>query len=339
MNMEKIDLSHGNGGKFSHDLIEKIFIKEFNNEYINKLNDSAFLNLKNTKLAFTTDSYVVKPIFFPGGDIGKLAVTGTVNDLAVSGALPKFISCGIILEEGFKIKDLQDIIKSMQETARQAGVEIVTGDTKVVEKGSADGIFINTSGIGIIEDCDYEYSINNIKIGDEIIINGYIGDHGVAVLEEREEIPMKSGIKSDCVCLNDIITKLIKSIPRDEIRIMRDPTRGGLAQTLNEFVYKKNFTIELFEDKIPIRDEVKAICEITGFDPFYIANEGKFVIVCSDKYSNKIINILKNHPLGNNASVIGKITDISNGNLVLNTNIGGSRIIDMLVGNMLPRIC
>lgn len=339
MDNNKITLAFGNGGIHTHNLINEVFMKNFNNEYLNKKNDSSVIEIGNVKFAFTTDSYVVKPIFFPGGDIGKLAVTGTVNDLAVMGAKPKYLSVGMIIEEGFEISELEKIVKSMKKTADDAGVLIVTGDTKVVEKGSCDNVFINTSGIGVIENNAIDFSINKINLGDEIIINGSIGDHGITILNERENFPIEADIKSDCECLNGMINEILENVPCDKIKIMRDPTRGGLATTLNEFVENKNISIEINEEDILVKDEVRAICEITGFDPLYVANEGKIIIVCDSEYTEKILKIMKGHPAGKDSVTIGKVVDADKGNVILNTSIGGKRIIDMLRGDMLPRIC
>ncbi len=334
-----ITLAHGNGGKFSQGLIDEIFVKTFNNQHLNELNDSAFIQMKSSNIAFTTDSYVVNPIFFPGGNIGKLAVTGTINDLAVCGAIPAYLSVGMIIEEGFKIDNLKTIVNSMYETAEQAGVKIVTGDTKVVPKGNADGIYINTSGVGYYPDGSNPGSIDNIKIGDKIIINGEFGSHGVAILTARSDFPLQTELISDCACLNSLISDVLGSIPAGIIRIMRDPTRGGIATTLNEFVLNRNYSIEINETELPIRDEVKSICEMTGFDPLYLANEGKVLIVCSADYSKEVLNAMQKHPLGRNAVAIGEVTEKSAGQLLLKTTIGGTRIIDRLIGNMLPRIC
>ncbi len=336
MNNE-ILLSHGSGGKLTHDLIDQIFLKYFNNLELLKKNDSAVLKIDNSKIAFTTDSYVVNPIFFPGGDIGKLAVCGTVNDLAVSGAKPLYLSASFIIEEGLSITVLEKIVSSMADEAKKAGVIIVTGDTKVVNKGECDKIFINTSGIGIIQD-KYNVYEQNIKVGDKIIINGYIGDHETAILSQRNEIKLKDEIISDCASLNKLIEKAMNV--SDKIKFMQDITRGGLATILAEIVLKnKNIGIKIEEKDIPVRESVNGLCEIFGFDPLYLANEGKVLIIVDNNHADKIIKAWKNDPAGKNGKIIGEIVKDHKGKAVLNTVIGGSRIIDMLSGLQLPRIC
>lgn len=357
----RILLAHGSGGKLMHELIEKEILKRFNNPLLSPLGDSAIFKIKGQKFAFTTDSYVVKPIFFPGGDIGKLAVYGTVNDLSMVGAKPLYISCGLILEEGIETDILDKILSSMKESARIAQVEVVTGDTKVVEKGSADKIFINTSGIGIIKN-NYELSMKKIRKGDKIIINGSIGDHGIAVMSERMNLQIKSNLKSDCAPLWNLVEKILNATDevnpvRDAVlkgktqsklqwskafsngvKFMRDPTRGGLATTLNEIVAKTNSGILIKEGKIPVKEEVKGICELLGLDPLYVANEGKVVIVASADSAEKILKIMKKDELGKQACIIGEIIDQPK-KVILETVIGGRRIVDLLSGEQLPRIC
>jgi len=338
MTNNKITLAHGNGGKLSSELINEIFKKSFSNEILNPLNDSAVLNIQGKKIAFTTDSYTVKPAFFKGGDIGKLAVCGTVNDLVVSGARPLYISAGFIIEEGYEIKNLKKIVSSMKETALQSDVLIVTGDTKVVEKGSADSIFINTSGIGLIED-NIDLNPANINENDVIIINGDIGDHGASILVSRADFPITSSLTSDCASLSQIYHILYEFLKNNEIKIMRDPTRGGIATTLNEFTEGRDFSIIIDEKMVPIKSEVKAICEMTGFDPLYLANEGKIIIVIAEKSAEKLLKKLKETDIGKNSIIIGKVTKKVKGKVILNTRVGGERIVDKLTGNMLPRIC
>jgi hydrogenase expression/formation protein HypE len=332
----KITLAHGSGGKLTHELINQIFLPHFKNDVLSQLHDSAILQLNGKALAFTTDSYVVKPLFFPGGDIGKLAISGTVNDLSVVGAKPLCLSVGFIIEEGFDISMLERIVTSMKDTASIAGINIVTGDTKVVDSGSADGLFINTCGIGTIA-YKTSLSISNIELGDKIIINGTIGDHGLAVISERESLDFNPPIESDCAPLNEMIHKLINS--GANIKFMRDPTRGGLATTLNEIVNTEKYGILVDEKNIPIKDDVRALCEILGYDPLYIANEGKVVIVASSSDTNKILDILRKDPFGKDAEIIGEILNEPKGKVYLKTVIGGTRVIDMLVGDQLPRIC
>jgi len=333
---EKILLSHGSGGRLSQQLIKELFLKKFDNSILEKLGDSAIFEQKNIRWAFSTDSYVIKPLFFPGGDIGKLAVSGTINDLAVTGATPLFLSCALIIEEGLQLSILEKIISSMKETATRANVQIITGDTKVVEHGSADGLFINTSGVGIVTTQE-NLSPQRIKVNDRIIINGTIGDHSIATLSKREEFDFQTEIKSDCAPLNDLIDKIIPACPG--LRMMRDPTRGGLATVLNEVASEQSFAIELWEEKIPIREEVISICEILGFDPLYLANEGKVVFIVKHKEADKLLAMARAHPLGKESHIIGKVVSEPKGKVYLRTEIGSRRVIDVLTGDQLPRIC
>ncbi|HHT9158780.1 MAG: hydrogenase expression/formation protein HypE [Planctomycetes bacterium GWF2_39_10] len=336
MKNDKITLAHGSGGKLTHELIRQLFLPNFSNEALSQLGDSAILQFNGARLAFTTDSYVVKPLFFPGGDIGRLAVSGTINDLAVVGAKPMFLSAGFIIEEGFEMSLLEKVVNSMKETAAVAGVEIVTGDTKVVERGSVDNLYINTCGIGVVNN-GVNLSISRIEIGDKIIISGTIADHGLAVISERESLGFSPSIKSDCAPLSGLIGRLINS--GANIKFMRDPTRGGLATTLNEIVNTKKYGILINEQNIPINNNVRALCEILGYDPLYIANEGKVVIVASANDAAKVCDILKEDDLGKDAEIIGEALKEPQGKVCLKTVIGGTRIIDMLVGDQLPRIC
>lgn len=337
MTNDKILLNHGTGGKLSHDLITKIFIKYFDNPVLKQQTDSAIIDVESRMLAFTTDSYVVDPIFFPGGNIGKLAVCGTVNDLSVSGAKPLYISCGFIIEEGFLFNDLEKIVKTMSEEAEKAGVLIVTGDTKVVDKGKCDKIFINTSGIGILYDKNKTISFgDNIKEGDKIIINGNIGDHGTAILCARNGIEYSSSVLSDCASLNKLISDAMSS---GKIKFMRDATRGGVATVLCELAEKIKMGIDLNEDKIPVQESVRGLCETFGFDPLYMANEGKVVMIVENNDAGNILKQIKKNKLGTNASIIGEIAKEHPGMVTMKTQIGGKRIIDMLAGEQLPRIC
>lgn len=333
---EKISLSHGAGGKLSFDLIDRIIKENFKNKILDKLEDSAVFDLAGQRVAFTTDSYVIQPIFFPGGDIGKLAVCGTVNDLLVMGAKPLVLSCSLIIEEGLDQGVLQRIILSMRKTAQQAKVLIVTGDTKVVEKGSADKIFINTSGIATISK-EMNLGKDRIKVGDKIIINGTLGDHATAVLSSREGLEFQTKLKSDCAFLSDLIGSITKF--KNDIKFMRDPTRGGLASSLNEMVWKKDFGVLLFEEKIPIKNEVKGFCELLGYDPLYLANEGKVIIVTHPKIAEKVIKTLRRNLKGKDAQIIGEITDRFKGMVGLKTKFGGTRVVDMPLGEQFPRIC
>jgi len=336
MQNKKIILSDGAGGKSTHNLIKNIFLQKLGNPILNRLDDSAICNLQSAicNLVFTTDSYVVKPIFFPGGDIGKLSVCGTINDLAVMGAKPLYISLAFILEDGFEIEKLEKIVSSIAETSKKAGVKIVCGDTKVVEKGSGDEIFINISGIGIVND-KLNISGHNAKHGDIVIISGTIAEHGIAVLNARQELGLTGHLKSDVAPLNNLVKKMLEA---GEVHIMRDPTRGGLATTLNEIAEQSNVGIELAEQKIPIKKFVKVACDMLGLDPLYIANEGKLIAVVNEKDAQKILSAMKKHPLGKNSEIIGKIIKKPKG-VYLKTKIGGNRILQMLDSDQLPRIC
>lgn len=333
---DKILLAHGSGGSLTSKLIQEVFIKSFNNDLLAKEHDGAVFNLNGMKLAFTTDSFVVNPIFFPGGNIGELAVYGTVNDLAMCGAKPIYLSASFILEEGFDIKSLGIIIESMKSAADRCNVQIVTGDTKVVEKGKGDKIFINTSGIGVVPDF-VDLSPSNVKVGDKIILSGTIADHGIAVLSARENLSFESEIKSDTAPLNDLVDKML-SVTKN-IHVLRDPTRGGLATTLNEISSKAGAGIQINQDKIKIKNEVKAACELLGLDPLYIANEGKLVCFVSPEDADSLLAEMRNHPLGIDSENIGEVTDEFNGKVILKTTIGTKRILDLHTIEQLPRIC
>ncbi|RUT03213.1 hydrogenase expression/formation protein HypE [Dulcicalothrix desertica PCC 7102] len=338
---KNITLAHGSGGKAMHDLIDDIFVNTFNNSYLAPLEDQATFEIAalmqhGDKLAFTTDSYVVDPLFFPGSDIGELAVNGTVNDLAVSGAKPLYLTCSVILEEGFPVETLRRIVKSMQNAAIKAGVQIVTGDTKVVPKGAADKIFINTTGIGVISN-KVNISTQNIRPGDVVLINGELGNHGTSILIARGELALDSNIESDCQPLNDLVATIIEACP--DIHAMRDVTRGGLATVLNEFASSANVSIRLDEAAIPVQEQVKGVCEILGFDPLYLANEGKLVVVLKREDADTVLSAMKSHPAGLNACVVGEVIEKPEGIVLLKTGFGAERIVDMLVGDQLPRIC
>ncbi|HAW60301.1 MAG TPA: hydrogenase expression/formation protein HypE [Actinobacteria bacterium] len=333
---DKILLAHGSGGKLMHDLIKQLFLKKFNNPILAKLDDMAALDLGNAKVAFTTDTYVVDPLFFPGGDIGKLAICGTVNDLVMSGAIPKYISAAFIVEEGLSFTELEGILKSMAEAAKEAGVAVVTGDTKVVEKGGADKLFINTAGVGIIPD-DVDISGSNAKPGDKVILSGTIGDHGIAVMSHREGLKFKTTLTSDCAPLNQLVAEMLKASKK--IRCLRDPTRGGLASTLNEFADQSRVGIVVEEQLVPIKEEVLGACEMLGYDPFHIANEGKLVAIVAPKDAEKLVAVMRGNKYGKDATVIGEVVDEPRGKVMVKTVIGATRILDMLVGEQLPRIC
>lgn len=338
MKNKQILLGHGSGGQLSHDLIKNIFVKHFSNPILQKQTDSALLEINASNISYTTDSYVVDPIFFPGGNIGKIAIAGTVNDLAVSGAQPLYLSVGFIIEEGFPLADLEDIVKTMAEEAKKANVLIVTGDTKVVDKGKADKVFINTSGIGILDKEHIHISSGeNVAVGDKIIINGSIGDHGMTIMSARNELNIRAKIESDCACLNHLIAEIIDS--GAHVKFMRDATRGGVATVLTELVEKRNYGLEVDESALVVKEGVRGMCELLGFDPLYVANEGKVVMVVSKESSDKVLAIMHANSFGKEATVIGEIVDNHHGKGWIETGIGGKRIIDMLAGEQLPRIC
>jgi len=338
MKEDTVLLGHGSGGKLTHDMITGLFFRYFNNPYLEKQTDSALVDAGSEELAFTTDSYVVDPVFFPGGDIGKLAVCGTVNDLAVSGARPLYLSAGFIIEEGFSFSALEQIVRSMAQEAKDAGVQIVTGDTKVVNKGKCDKIFINTAGIGRVSAKHRHISFGDtLEPGDKIIINGSIGDHGMAVLAARQDLNIKSDIVSDCAALQGMIREILDA--SEGVKFMRDATRGGLATVLAELAEKHKLGITIEESELIIKPKVRAFCELLGFDPLYVANEGKVIIVADKSSADEILKIMRNHELGREASIIGEIISQYPGKAWIQTGIGGRRIIDMLAGEQLPRIC
>lgn len=334
-NYDKIVLAHGGGGKLTNNLIENVLLKELDNPWLRQMHDGTLLDVGG-KIAFTTDSFVVKPIVFPGGNIGELAIYGTVNDLVCCGATPRFISLGLIIEEGLDMILFQTIIHSVAEAAKKAGVFVVTGDTKVVEKGKGDQIFINTSGIGEILP-GLSVHPSNVKAGDKIIINGHIAEHGIAIISSREGLKFETTIQSDCAPLNGLLDEVYKV--SKNIHLMRDPTRGGLASTLNEITKSAGVGITLWETEIPIQEEVKGACEILGFDPLYVANEGKILFFVPAEDALLVLESLKNHPLGANAAIIGEVTSKDAPLVKLKTVIGSHRIVDMISGEQLPRIC
>lgn len=333
----EILLAHGGGGLLSRRLIEEVFLNAFSNKHLAPLNDQAILTVNRSRLAFTTDSYVVNPIFFPGGDIGRLSVCGTINDLAVGGARPLYLSASFIIEEGLSFDELDRVVKSMADTAREAGVEIVTGDTKVVERGKGDRLFITTAGIGVVDD-SVDLSPSLIRPGDVIIVSGTMGDHGIAILMHREGIRMEVPVKSDCAPLHSLAADMLKA-SGGGIRAMRDPTRGGLSSTLNEFAGTCMCAMVMDEDRIPVLDAVRGACEILGFDPLYLANEGKLVAVVSPEAAPPVLEAMRRNPLGRDAAIIGTVEAGPGGKVLLETSIGNRRIIDMLSGEQLPRIC
>ncbi|HEX7364847.1 MAG TPA: hydrogenase expression/formation protein HypE [Dehalococcoidia bacterium] len=335
MKEETILLAHGSGSRQSHNLIEKYLLPPLTNPLLARLDDSAVFDLAG-RLAFTTDSYVVSPIFFPGGDIGKLAVCGTVNDLSMSGAKPLYLSLSFIIEEGLTISELKKVLESVKTATVESGVKIVTGDTKVVNRGSADKLFINTSGIGIISE-GVDISGANARVGDKIILSGAIGDHGIAVMSQREGLKFSVPVKSDCAPLNRLVAEMLKASRR--IHCLRDPTRGGLATTLNEFAAQSGVGITIEEAKIPIHEAVRGACELLGFDPLYVANEGKLIAIVAPDDAAKILSKIERNKYGTEAAIIGEVTDQHKGKVILKTRLGASRILDMLSGELLPRIC
>jgi hydrogenase expression/formation protein HypE len=333
---EEILLGHGSGGKLSAQLIERLFVPAFRNPLLDALDDQAILTVEASRLAFTTDSYVVTPIFFPGGDIGELAVNGTVNDLAVGGAQPLALSLAFILEEGLPLADLRRVVESARQAAERAGVRIVTGDTKVVGRGSGDKIFVNTSGIGIVPP-GVDLSSRNVRPGDVVLLSGPIGDHGVAILSQREGLTFAGAIASDTAPLHELVAAALAASPR--IHAMRDPTRGGVAATLVEIASRQRVGIEVDERAIPVRDVVRGACEILGLDPLLVANEGKLVAFVPARDASAVLAAMRAHPLGRDAVRIGRVTDEHPGTVLLRTPIGGARILDLPFGEALPRIC
>jgi hydrogenase expression/formation protein HypE len=336
MSDEKILLAHGSGGKLSHDLIKQIFLPRFSNPFLEPLDDGAKMANRQGMIGFTTDSYVVNPIFFPGGDIGKLAVCGTVNDLSMIGATPAYLSLALIIEEGFPVDLLERIASSIRDTAAQAGVAIVTGDTKVAEHGAVDQLFINTAGIGWTRPGG-NLSGGDARPGDKILLNGPLGDHEVAVLSRREGFKFQGELESDVAPLNDLAGKMLDVCP--SLRCMRDPTRGGLATTLNEIASTSSVGMVIEEERVPVRESVKGISELLGLDPLYLANEGKLIAICPSQEAERLLKVMKSHPLGRYAEIIGSVTEENRKRVILHTLIGGHRILDMLTGGQYPRIC
>ncbi|MBI5585132.1 MAG: hydrogenase expression/formation protein HypE [Deltaproteobacteria bacterium] len=336
MTSDKIQLDHGSGGRASQELIARAFLPYFDNVFLNELNDSAAVIWNGFRLAFTTDSYVVDPIFFPGGDIGRLAICGTVNDLAMRGADPRYLSAGFILEEGFPLSDLERILQSMAAASREAGVQVVTGDTKVVPRGAADKIFINTSGLGQIPP-GIDVAGQNAAPGDLILVSGTVGDHGLTILSRREGLSFETPLQSDAAPLNGLVRSMLEACPG--LHVLRDPTRGGLATTLNEIANQSQVGLEIWEEALPIRNEVIAAAEILGLDPLYLANEGKLVAFLPAEQAEKVLAAMRDQPYGREAVAIGRVLAENPGRVVLKTAIGGRRLLDLLTGEPLPRIC
>jgi hydrogenase expression/formation protein HypE len=338
-------LAHGSGGKLSQDLVERFFVRHFDNPTLLQLEDSAVIEvpeagarIANPRLAFSTDSYVVSPLFFPGGDIGKLAVCGTVNDLSMSGAKPLWLSAGFIIEEGLPLAELERIVVSMAATAKLAGVQIVTGDTKVVDRGSADRLFINTAGVGLVPP-GVEIAGDRARPGDAVLVSGTIGDHGMTIMTQREGLQFGSPLESDCASLNGLVAAMLAELPSDSIRCLRDPTRGGLATTLNELARRSDVGIEIEETAVPVREAVRGACELLGLDPLYVANEGKLVAIVAQDEAQALLERMRAHEYGREAALIGQVVDAHPGRVVLRTALGTRRVVDMLTGEQLPRIC
>ncbi len=331
-----VDMSHGSGGRAMAQLIDELFVKNLDNELLRQANDQACFKVNQKRMVISTDGHVISPLFFPGGDIGSLSVHGTINDVAMSGAIPLYLSAGFILEEGFPLADLERIVISMAKAASDAGVPIVTGDTKVVEKGKGDGLFITTTGIGEVAD-GIHISGDLAKPGDAILVSGSIGDHGVAIMSSRENLTFETTIESDSAALHTLVAAMVAAVP--EIHCLRDPTRGGLATTLNELALQSGVGMQLEEDAIPVKPQVAAACELLGLDPLYVANEGKLIAICAADKAQQLLSVMQQHPLGTDAAIIGQVVDDENSLIEMRTTFGGSRVVDWLAGEQLPRIC
>jgi hydrogenase expression/formation protein HypE len=332
----QIVLGHGSGGKLSSQLIEQLFLPAFSNPLLDQLDDQAVLHINGSRLAFTTDGFVVTPLFFPGADIGRLAINGTINDLAMSGAKPLYLSAAFILEEGLDMEDLRRIVLSMSDAARKACVQLVTGDTKVVNHGKGDKVFITTTGIGIVEK-PVSISASRARPGDRIILSGFIGDHGMAILSRRENLEFEGVIESDCAALHSLVSDMLELT--NDIHCLRDPTRGGVATVLNEIAARSRVGMLLRETEIPVHDTVRGACEILGLDPLYVANEGKLIAIVPKEVADAVVMRMREHVLGKHSRIIGEIVDDHPGMVLMTTEIGGTRIIDTLFGEQLPRIC
>jgi hydrogenase expression/formation protein HypE len=338
---QQIVLGHGSGGKLTADLIDQVFLPAFKNPILNKLDDQAVVTVGGARLAFTTDSFVVTPIFFPGGDIGRLAVHGTVNDLAMSGARPLYLSAAFILEEGLAVDDLRRVVESMRAAAAEADVQFVTGDTKVVNRGKGDQVFITTTGIGVVEG-GVNISADRAQAGDQIILSGYIGDHGMAIMSQRENLEFEGAIVSDCASLHGLVASMLSTASSrgtEFIHCLRDPTRGGAATTLNEIAKRSRVGMLLREQSIPVRESVKGACELLGLDPLYVANEGKLLAIVAPEMASAVLRQMQQHPLGADAAIIGEVVTDHPGMVLMKTQIGGTRVLDVMFGEQLPRIC
>ena len=331
-----VDMTHGSGGRAMAQLVEALFVRHFDNELLRQGNDQACFEVSAGRMVMSTDGHVISPLFFPGGDIGALAVHGTLNDVAMAGARPLYLSAGFILEEGFPLADLERIVASMAAAAREAGVPVVTGDTKVVERGKGDGVFITTTGVGLVPP-GVDIRGDRARPGDAILVSGAIGNHGVAIMSSRENLEFDTAIESDSAALHGLVAEMIAAVP--DIHCLRDPTRGGLATTLNELAHQSGVGMRLREADIPVDGEVEAACELLGLDPLYVANEGKLVAICAARDAERLLEVMRAHPLGARAAVIGEVVDDPDGFVQMETRLGGSRVVDWLAGEPLPRIC
>lgn len=331
-----VDMTHGSGGRAMAELIRSLFVRHFDNPLLAAGNDQAAFAVPAGRIVMSTDGHVISPLFFPGGDIGSLAVHGTINDVAMAGARPLYLSAGFILEEGFPLADLERIVVSMAETSRKAGVPIVTGDTKVVERGKGDGVFITTTGVGLVPE-GVNISGERAQAGDKVIVSGTMGDHGVAILSKRESLAFETEIRSDSAALHDLVARMVAAVP--DIHCLRDPTRGGLAATLNELAQQSRVGMRLTESAIPFKPDVLAACELLGLDPLYVANEGKLIAICAAEDAERLIVVMREDPLGGDAAIIGDVVEDANAFVQMETAFGGNRIVDWLAGEQLPRIC
>ena len=332
----RVDMTHGSGGRAMAQLIDELFVAAFDNEFLRQMNDQARFTVPAGRMVMSTDSHVVSPLFFPGGDIGCLSVHGTINDVAMSGAKPLYLSASFILEEGFPLADLKRIVESMARAAREAGVPIVTGDTKVVEQGKGDGVFITTTGVGVVPE-GVDISGERARPGDRILVSGTLGDHGVAVMSLRENLTFHTSIESDTAALHGLVAAMVAAVP--DIRVLRDPTRGGLATTLNEIARQSAVGMMLHEDQLPVREQVRAACEFLGLDPLYVANEGKLAAICAPQDAGRLLQAMRAHPLGTNAAIVGEVIEDPHHFVQMETVFGGRRVVDWLTGEQLPRIC
>ncbi len=332
----KVDMTHGSGGRAMAQLVEELFVKHLDNELLRQANDQAAFDVTDGRMVMSVDGHVISPLFFPGGDIGSLAVHGTINDVAMSGAVPLYLAAGFILEEGFPLADLERIVTSMARAATEAGVPVVTGDTKVVERGKGDGVFITTTGVGRVPD-GVEISGDRARPGDAILVSGSVGDHGVTIMSSRENLEFETSIESDSAALHGLVAELVAA--SDTIHCLRDPTRGGLATTLNELAQQSGVGMHLDEENIPVKPAVEAACELLGLDPMYVANEGKLVCICDPAHADRLLDVMRSHPLGRDAAIIGEVVEDPHGFVQMQTGFGGSRILDWLTGEQLPRIC